>query len=223
MTDFDAMRLNMVECQIRPNKVVDPRLIAAFSKVPRERFAPEGLRGVAYVDEDLQIAPGRYLMEPAVLAQMIQAADIGDADTVLDVGCGTGYSTAVMAQLAGTIFGLESDDALNARASELLVDIGIDNAVVLSGELASGHEGQAPYDVILLEGAVSHVPEALLAQLTDNGRLVAVLENPALRDRSHAGQVTLFLRSAGGIAQRPLFDAAVPALPGFAPEAGFVF
>ena len=223
MTDFDAMRHNMVESQIRPNKVVDPRLIAALSTLPRERFVPENFAGVAYVDEDLQIAPGRYLMEPAVLAQMIQAANIADADTVLDVGCGTGYSTAVIAQLAGTAIGLESDDALNARASELLVELGIDNAVVVSGDLAAGHSGQAPYDVIILNGAVPNVPEALLGQLAENGRLVAVLADPALRDRSHAGRVTMFLRSPSGVAQRPLFDAAVPALPGFARETGFVF
>lgn len=223
MTDFDAMRLNMVESQIRPNKVVDPRLISAFSSLPRERFVPDELSGVAYVDEDLQVAPGRYLTEPAVMAQMIQAARIAETDTVLDVGCGTGYSTAVIAQLAGTAIGLESDEAMSERASGLLTDLGIDNAMVVSGALPAGHAGQGPYDVIMVNGAVLEIPEALLGQLAEDGRLVTVLQNRQLSDRSHAGQATMFLRTAGGVAQRSLFDAAVPALPGFEAEAGFVF
>jgi len=223
MTDYDAMRLNMVESQIRPNKVYDPRLIAAFSTLPRERFVPDALMGVAYVDEDLEIAPGRYLTEPAVLGQMIEAARVNETDTVLDIGCGTGYSTAVLARLAGTAIGLEPDATLNARASQLMLELGIDNAVMVSGEPTKGHQDQAPYDVILLGGAVDEVPQALLDQLGEQGRLITVISNRQLSDRSHAGQATIFLRAEGGIARRRLFDAAVPPLPGFAPEAGFVF
>lgn len=223
MTDYDAMRLNMVESQIRPNKVTDPRLINAFSALPRERFVPENRAGVAYIDEDLEIAPGRYLTEPAVLARMVEAARVTESDTVLDIGCGTGFSTAVLAHLAGTAIGLEPDAELNARASELMIELGIDNAVIVGGDPASGHPDQAPYDVIVLGGAIDTVPEALLNQLAEGGRLIAVIPNIHVSDRSHAGQATLFLRAEGGIARRPLFDAAIPLLPGFTHEAGFVF
>lgn len=218
MTDTQAAaREHMVECQLLPNKVTDPRITAAMGEIPRERFVPKLLRGVAYVDEDIEIAPGRYLMEPRVFGRLLQAADLAASDVVLDVGCASGYSTAVLARLAGTVVALESDEALAAKAGEALSALEIDNAAVVKGALAEGYPSQAPYDAIFLGGAVEEVPAALCDQLGDGGRLLAVVGVGAM------GQALSMLRHEKVIARRPLFDAAVPPLPGFRRDPGFVF
>ena len=154
MTDYAIFRRNMVENQIRPNRVTDSAILTVMGELPRERFLPEALRGVAYVDEDIEIAEGRYLMEPLVLARLLQAAAVDREDMVLDIGCATAYSTAVLARLAGTVVAVESDPNLAAGAMATLEELGIDNAVVIEGPLAEGYPGQAPYNVILLGGAV---------------------------------------------------------------------
>lgn len=207
----------MVENQLRPNKVTDARVLAAMGAVPRERFVPEGLQGVAYVDEDLSIGEDRVLMEPMVLARMLQAAGIGPTDTVLHVGCATGYASAVMAMLAGTVVALESDPDLAATATELLADLQIANAAVVEGDLAKGLADQGPYDLILVEGAVSGVPEALVDQIADGGQLLAIVRGNGV------GVVTLYRRENGVVGHRPLFDAATPVLPGFEARKAFVF
>ncbi|MDJ0945210.1 MAG: protein-L-isoaspartate O-methyltransferase [Kiloniellales bacterium] len=218
MFDFATARSNMVDSQLRTNKVTDARVLEAFAAVPRERFLPEARARVAYVDEDLEVAPGRYLMEPLVLARLLQAAQIEASDVVLDVGCTTGYSSAVLARLAGTVVALESDAALRDQANQTLQDLGIDNAVVVAGELTEGYRKQAPYNVILLGGAVTEVPEAVLSQVAEGGRLVTVMAPQA-----HTGQAVLIRRSGGQSSRRVLFDAAVRLLPGFARAPGFVF
>ncbi len=218
MDDYAARRAHMVEGQIRPNKVTDRTLIEALYHVPREVFVPEGLRGVAYVDEDLEITSGRYIMEPVVLARLLQAAEAGPDDMALDIGCGTGYSTALLGRIAGTAVGLESDPALVARASELLTELEIDNAVVVEGKLTEGYARQAPYDVILICGAVAEVPSAISDQLSEGGRLLAVVER-----RPRIGKATLFTRTGGLVSGREIFDAAIPPLPGFETAPGFVF
>ena len=217
MDEFSATRQHMVEGQIRPNRVTDARLVAAMAEVPRERFVPRNLRGVAYVDEDIEIAPGRYLMEPRVFARLVQAARIQDSDIVLDVGCGRGYSTAVLARLAATVVALESDEALAAKAGETLAELEVDNAVVVTGELTAGYPGQGPYDVIFLSGAADQVPEPLTDQLAEGGRLVAVIGGGGV------GRATLIARHDELLARRALFDAAVSPLPGFHEAPGFVF
>ncbi len=219
MANFDVARLNMVESQIRTNKVTDPGIILAFESLPRERFVPADKRGIAYIDEDLPIGRGRYLMEPMVLARLLQAARPGPEDIMLDVGCGSGYSTAVMARLGATVVGLESEESLAAQANELLSELGIDNALVVKGELTAGYAKQAPYDVILIDGSVDYVPEALFEQLADGGRLVTVLRSPD----GGLGQATLYRHDDGVVAHRALFDAATPLLPGFEKKRGFVF
>lgn len=218
MTDFAAARLNMVESQIRTNKVTDPRIIEAFEALPRELFVDETKRGFAYVDEDLEVAPGRYLMEPMVLARLLQAAAPQPGDMVLDIGCATGYSTAVLARLAATVVGRDSDSALVDVANRTLNALDVDNAVVVEGDLIKGYEKQAPYNVILFQGAVSEVPLAIKRQLAEGGRLAAVV-----CDEAGIGRGTLIRRSGENFSGRVLFDAATPLLPGFAPAAGFVF
>ena len=151
----------MVESQLRTNKVTDTRILEAFETVPRERFLPEGRSGVAYIDEDLPVAPGRYLMEPMILARLLQAAEIAPGDIVLDIGCASGYSCAILARLADTVVALEADEALSQQAETALQDLVIDNAVVVQGDLTQGYAKQAPYNVILLGGAVAAVPERL--------------------------------------------------------------
>lgn len=218
MPDYATARLNMVENQIRPNRVTDERLLAAIAEVPRERFVPKRLHGNAYVDQDLALGDGRYLMEPVVFARLLQAAAIGPGDVVLDIGCGTGYSAAVLGKLAGTVVALESDAALAKQAIEALTELDVDNAVVVEGPLAEGYPRQAPYDVIVLGGSVDAVPDAIADQLVVGGRLVAVV-NVA----PSVGNIEVIHRSHGGLSRRQLYDAAVPILPGFAAEHGFVF
>lgn len=208
----------MVESQIRTNKVTDQRVIAAFEAVPRELFVDEAKRGFAYIDEDLEVAAGRYLMEPMVLARLLQAAAPQPGDIALDIGCATGYSTAVLAQLAETVVGLESDRHLMGEANRTLNALDVDNAVVVEGALKAGYQKQAPFNVIVFQGAVSEVPEAVKRQLAEGGRLVAVV-----CDEAGIGRGTLIQRAGDSFSARILFDAATPLLPGFAREAGFVF
>lgn len=217
MIDFASARKQMVDTQLLPNKVTDARVIDAMSNVPREAFVPESRRGVAYVDEDVPVAPGRYIIEPMVFARLLQAAAISNMDAVLDIGCATGYSAAVLSRLAGVVVAVEEDAGLAASASASLAALGAENAAVITAPLRAGYAAQAPYDVIVVEGAVEEMPAALLDQLGEGGRLVAVLAGRGI------GKATLFTRSAGVVGQRQLFDAGLPPLPGFAREAGFVF
>ncbi len=218
MSNYATARMNMVDGQIRPNKVTDAGLLASLGAVPRELFVPKAARAYAYVDEDVAIGNGRYLMEPLVLARLLQEAQISDQDVVLDIGCATGYSTAVISRLANTVVALESDAELVARASELLTELDIENAVAVQTDVTEGYPDQAPYDVIVVNGAVAEAPQRLLDQLGENGRLVAVIARSG-----HHGTARLFKRMGGHVSSRPLFDAATPVLPGFEPRSTFVF
>ncbi len=214
--DFEAARLNMVESQIRPNEVTDPLIIEAMSQMPREAFVPERLAGVAYVDEALAVGNGRYLMEPMVLARLLQAAEIQAEDLALVIGCGSGYSAAVLARLAGTVVAIEATAELVDQASETLASLGIDNAAVIEAPLTDGYPKQAPYDVILFGGAVSEVPRHLTDQLADGGRLVAVAAKS-----TGLGHGVLVTRHGASVVEREIFDAGTPLLPGFEPVPTF--
>ena len=218
MSAYEAARANMVENQVRPNRVTDDRVLDAMAAIPRELFVPEKFAAVAYVDEDIAVSAGRYLMEPMVLARLLQAASIEPGDVVLDIGCATGYSTAVLARLADTVVAVESDADLAETAMALMTELDADNTAVVTGELAQGYANQAPYDVIVLGGAVEEVPKALSDQLVEGGRLAAVVTGG-----NTVGRATLMRRLYGSLSSRILFDASVPPLPGFALERGFVF
>ena len=223
MTDFVAARRMMVDGQVRTSDVTDLRLIAAMLDLPRERFVPEGKAGLAYVDLDVPVlaaemgATARRLLKPMVLAKLIQAAEIGDDDHVLDVGCATGYSSAVLARLARSVIALEQDPSLARLASENLRAIGASNATAVTGLLTEGWPVGAPYDAILLDGATEIAPKALLRQLKDGGRLVGVL------GRAPLGKAMLYRAVGHDVSGRPVFDAAAPLLPGFSAPPAFVF
>ncbi len=218
MSDHAAQRLNMVESQLRTNKVTDAALIGAMAAVPRERFLSTALHGVAYVDEDLPLGGDRYMMEPMVMARLIQALRPGATDVVLEIGTGCGYGAAILARLASTVVALESDSTLAASAANALNGQGIDTAIVVEGPLAEGYPKHGPYDAIFICGAVAEIPAAILDQVAEGGRLAAVIGRPG-----EPGRATLVQRRGGVLSRRVLFDAAVPQLPGFAREPGFVF
>ena len=217
MIDPVVRRRTMVEGQIRPNRVTDDRIADALLQVPRERFVPRNLRGVAYMDEEVPIGSGRYLLEPRVLARMLQDAAIVATDAVLDVGCATGYSTAVLARLAAAVVAVEQDEALADRAEALLTELEIDNAAVVRGPLADGYAAQAPYDVIFVGGATQRPLPMLHEQLAEGGRLLLI------ERAGRVGQAVIYRRSGDAVGRRVLFDAQVPVLPGFEAHAGFVF
>ena len=219
MMDYAAVRHNMVESQLRTCKVTNSHLIDAMDDVPRERFVPKQLSSIAYVDEDLQVAPGRYLMEPLVLARLLQAAAITEEDVALDIGCGTGYSAAVLGRLAGTVVGLEADSGLADAAGDTLSAVGADNVIVVSGNLADGYSRQGPYGVILFSGGIPFVPPAIIDQLAEGGRMVAVLRGPG----EAIGRATLWVKLRGELSHRVVCDASVPPLPGIQADTAFTF
>ena len=220
MFDFAAARRMMVDGQVRTSDVTDQRIIGAMLDLPRERFVPERNASVAYLDLDVAVTsttPARRLLKPMVLAKLIQAAEVGPQDRVLDVGCATGYSTALLARLARSVIALEEDATLARHARENFAAIGAANAEVVSGSLPDGWPAGAPYDVILINGAAEVVPEQLLRQLVEGGRLVAVV------GRAPASKAVRYLAGGGQASALPVFDAAGPALPGFAEPPAFVF
>lgn len=214
----DEARHNMVDNQLRANKVHDERVLDAFLRLRRELFVPPGLRGIAYIDEDLPVAPGRYLMEPMVAARLLQALAVRPRDAALVVGAGVGYEAAVLGLLARSVIALEEDPELARIGRSALVDHRIASVTYVEAPLRDGHRARAPYDVILFGGAVAAVPDAIGAQLAEGGRMAVVVREPG-----PIGRATLITRTGAVLAQRVIFDAATPLLPGFEAEPGFVF
>lgn len=220
MADFAAARRMMVDGQIRTADVTDPRIIDAFLDVPRERFVAPSMSALAYLDFDIPAADGpaaRRLLKPMVLAKMIQAAQIGQDERVLIVGCASGYPAAIVSPLAGSVVGLEEDPALAARAADNAAALTLSNVEIVRGPLVAGWPAEAPYSVILVAGCVEVLPDALTRQLRDGGRLVCV------RGDGPASKATIYHAADGNISGRPIFDATAPMLPGFAAARSFVF
>jgi protein-L-isoaspartate(D-aspartate) O-methyltransferase len=216
MTNFAAARHNMVESQVRPNGITDHRIIDAMSEVKREDFVPAERKTIAYLDEDVQLKEGRYLIEPMAFARMIHLALIKPTDRVLVVGAGTGYGAKIISKLTKSVVALECDPELAALARQFLA--GDDRIVVVEGNLAEGHAAGAPYDVIIVEGRIAAMPESLFAQLANEGRIVAAVGNT---DVSKMQIATLM---DGHRSSRSAFDVSVALLPGFVVEkAAFVF
>jgi protein-L-isoaspartate(D-aspartate) O-methyltransferase len=223
MIDSTAQRINMVESQVRPSDVTDRRILRAMLEVPREAFVPQARQALAYIDAPVPVGsasagrPARTLLAPRTFAKLVQLAEIGPASVVLDVGCATGYSTAVLGRLAKAVVAVEVDSALAAQARETLRKQGVSNALVIDGALEAGAPSHAPFDAILVNGAVEQVPDALLGQLKDGGRLVGILaQGPAGRGQVWHRRGTVF-------DSRPVFDAGADLLPGFARQPEFTF
>jgi protein-L-isoaspartate(D-aspartate) O-methyltransferase len=217
MTDFAAAREAMVDTQVRTSDVTRYSIIEAMLRVPRERFVPKARRDVAYAEAEVPLAPGRAMMTPRTLAKMLDAAEIGRSDLVLEIAPGTGYSTALIARLAAAVVAIEPDEGLAAQATDALQKLEAINAVVSQGEATAGDPAHGPYDVIFVNGAVERVPEALTDQLKDGGRLVAIFLERGV------GQCRVVLRVGDGTAVRYAFDATAPLVPGFETKRAFAF
>ncbi|PDT77020.1 protein-L-isoaspartate O-methyltransferase [Bradyrhizobium sp. C9] len=221
MTGFSTARQYMVDGQVRPSDVTDDRILEAMLTVPREVFVPADKQALAYLDLDLDVAEGgaarRCLITPALLAKMLQAAEIKATDRVLVVGCASGYAAAIVARFAGEVSATESDPALAGKASTTFAQLGIQNVVIKSAAAADGDAAGAPYDVIVLNGATEIIPTGLFGQLKEGGRLVGVF------GLTPPPRATLVTHSHGDFGHRELFDATAPVLPGLERVPAFVF
>lgn len=215
---FDEMRQTMIDCQLRPTGVSDPRVVEAFAAVPRERFVPADRAMLAYLDEDLPLGGGRYLMEPMAFGQLLMGAGFKLHERVLVVGAGTGYSAAVIARLVREVVAVEEDAALAETARANLAAMGADNAKVVDGALTGGWAEGAPYDAIFFDGAVASLPPALLGQLKDGGRVIGVIIDDDGVQRGSTGIV-----AGGSFGQAEFTDISVKRLPGFDRPKAFTF
>ncbi|WP_134726869.1 protein-L-isoaspartate O-methyltransferase family protein [Paracoccus luteus] len=215
MIDFQQRRTMMVDTQVRPNDVTRYPVIAAMLDVPREDFVPDARRDIAYSGENVDLGHGRVLLEPRTLAKMIDALDVQPTDLVLDVGCGLGYSAAVLGRLAQAVVAVEQDAEMGAAAQTRLAASGADNVAVVQAKLTAGAAAQAPYDAILVGGGVEQMPDAIADQLAEGGRIIALWVEGAL------GTVRLGTRIDGRVVWRFAFHAHAPVLPGFAHQRGF--
>lgn len=213
----DIARQNMVAKQLSPNLVSDALVLDAMRAVPREEFVPLALRAVAYADTDVALGGGRFLPAPLTIGRLLQAAHVASGDVVLDVGCATGYSSAVLARMAGMVVALESESELFRRAEMTLSEQGIDNVAVLNGPLAEGCPRQAPFDLIFIGGTLEKIPMTLCGQLADGGRLVMGYRHRGL------GRLLLVERFGESFGRRIVYDTQAPDLPGFEPKDAFVF
>jgi protein-L-isoaspartate(D-aspartate) O-methyltransferase len=215
MSDFNQRRRMMVDTQVRPSDVTKFPIIDAMLSVAREDFVPGAKREAAYVGENLDLGQGRVLLEPRTLAKMLDALAVDRTELVLDVGCCLGYSTAVIARMAQAVVAVEQDADMAHEAQDALTAAGADNAVVHVGPLVEGAAQHGPYDVIVIQGGVGHVPDALAAQLKEGGRIIALFMKGQL------GEVRLGHKRAGHIGWRLAFNATAPVLPGFGKEMTF--
>jgi protein-L-isoaspartate(D-aspartate) O-methyltransferase len=219
MTDFLLARRNMVDGQLRPNRVTNAQLLAAIGDLPRERFLPAGLQSVAYADDDVPLGKGRYLMEPMVLARLLQTLQPLPEDKALVVASGAGYGAALLSRLVKTVVAMEADADLAGSAEQTIRNLGITNVRQVVGKMEEGCAAQASYDVILIEGAVQKVPAQILDQLAEGGRLGTVIGGTT----GTLGVAHLMVKEGGVTSGRPLFDAGTPLLPGFAAPPRFTF
>ncbi len=217
MVDFSQARTMMVDTQVRPNDVTKYPVIEAMLTVPREAFVPDARQAVAYVGENVPLAQDRWLLEPRSFGKMLDGLNIQPTELVLIVGAGLGYEAAVVARLAQAVVALESHPEMAAQAEATLAEQGVDNVAVVTGDLAAGYPGQAPYDVILIAGGVEEVPQALTDQLAEGGRIGAIFAEGNL------GVARIGHKIDGEINWRFAFNASAPVLPGFNRRKGFVF
>ncbi len=215
--DFQAQRIKMVDGQLRTTDVTSHALLDAFLDIPRENFVPELKRNLAYLDADIEIAPGRFLVEASPFAKLLTLAEILPGDNVLDVGCGSGYSSAILSKVAHSVVALDCDTELSAKTRANIDGLGLLNVTVVTGDLDKGFAKSGPYDVIVLSGSVDKVPSAMLDQLKDGGRLVAV------ESTGHLGVARLYVKRGTDVSGRFGFNATIRSLPGFTKVTEFAF
>lgn len=209
MTDYATRRTMMVDTQIRPSDVTKFPIISAMLSVPRENFVPRDKREAAYMGDNIDLGGNRTILDPRTFAKMLDALDIQPTDFVLDIGMGLGYSAAVLSQLGEAVVAVENDQTRFDEASEALGDFGADNVIPHLGELAAGAAEHGPYDVILIQGAVEHVPDTVLAQLKDGGKIACLFAEGAL------GTVKIGYKLDERMDWRASFNAGAPTLDGF--------
>jgi len=215
MSDYTTRRTMMVDTQVRPQDVTKFPILEAMLQVPRESYVPDGLREAAYVSENLSLSESRVMLEPRTFGKLLDSLDIDPHEVVLDVGCGLGYSTAVVARLADAVVAVEEDAKMAEEAQAILSGNGVDNAAVIEAVLAEGAAKHGPYDVIILEGAAEHVPEAILEQLKEGGRVGCIFAEAAL------GVARIGYKIDGEVTWRYAFNASAPVLKGFEQPASF--
>ena len=216
MSDYSTRRTMMVDTQVRPSDVTKFPIIEAMLHVPREAYVPDSKRDEAYVSENVALGASRVMLEPRTFAKLLDGLDISPDETVLDIGCGLGYSTAILARLAEAVVAIEEDAEMAAEAQQTLSSNDVDNAAVIEGALVEGAAKHGPYDVMVIEGAVEQVPAAILDQLKDGGRIGCVFMEGAL------GVARIGYKIDGEVTWRFAFNASAPVLPGFAAPQGFV-
>lgn len=216
MFDFPAARDQMVDCQIRTSDVTDHNVIKAFKSVSREIFVPKSQQALAYGDAHIALGEGRVMIRPRDFSKMVQAADIGPTDVILDIACGRGYSAAILAHLGETVVALETTDETVEKASERLISADITNAAVVKGDLKLGASAHGPFNVIFVNGAISEVPKSWTDQLANGGRLICVIQKGPI------GHACIYTRSGDVIGEKIIFDTSLPILPGFERQAEFV-
>lgn len=220
MFNFQTARKNMVDCQIHPSGVINPQLLHAFETVPREVYVSSVSAQVPYADEDIIFDDGRFMMDPTVHARMIQTLDIKPTDQVLDVGCASGYSAAILSYLANSVVALEAKQSYLTAAQKNWDKTGIGNITAVKGDLKVGCDQHAPYNAIILNGAAAQIPEFLVKQLKPQGKMILIVRKPGRK----MGHVTLVQHQGNGqYSDRQVFEAAAPYLPGFEPEPEFLF
>jgi protein-L-isoaspartate(D-aspartate) O-methyltransferase len=223
MTDFAERRRIMVDGQVRTADVTRFPIIEAMLSVPRELYVPAGWRSAAYAGENVELAPRRVILEPRTMAKMLDALDLKPDQVALDVGCGLGYSTALLARLAEAVVALEEDEAMAREAEGTLAEQGVDNAAVIQGPLAAGAPRHGPYDAIMIEGAAERLPPAFADQLKEGGRIACLFMEGAFRDVDGAlGAVRIGYKIDGALTWRFAFNAGAPVLPGFESARSFV-
>jgi protein-L-isoaspartate(D-aspartate) O-methyltransferase len=219
MPNFKAARTNMVDCQIHTSGVVSASILTAFSTIPREKFVPANMQSVAYGDSEVSLGSGRYLIGPMTHARMIEAAAPALNDTVLDVGGATGYSAAILSSMVKDVVALDEKADFLKKAEDLWNSLGISNVRSVAGKLVEGAPAHGPFDLIFINGAVDHIPETFINQLSAKGRLITIKRAPG----AGVGQVILAQKVGTALSARPLFEAGGPYLPGFEPKTAFNF
>ena len=216
---FVTLRKAMVDSQIRPNKVIDDQVIEAFSTIPRELFVNRHMQEMAYIDEDIHLSGGRFIIEAMVMARMVQALKLTPSDNVMCIGAGNGYGAAILSFLAASVIAVETRIQMVEKAQQIVAGLDIGNVAVVKSRLQDGYPSEAPYQGIIIEGGVEYVPQALFDQLSDDGHLVCVLRPRGL----DVGEAMIWHKRSDHVTPKTLFTAQVPVLDEFKLKPKFAF